>query len=81
MQITRTSPSPPTLQRWDSVFITNGENGEIDKSKLSKLSKYFLHTHAYARVGVYVLQFYLLYLLYLLGDRKENVLGHLLKGK
>ena len=37
--------------------------------------------HAYAHGGVYVLEFYLLYLLYLLGDRKENVLGHLLKGK
>ena len=42
-----TSPSPPTLQRWDSVFITNGENGEIDKSKLSKLSKYF---YTYTRI-------------------------------
>ena len=90
MQITRTSPSPPTLQRWGSVFITNGENGRMEKltrvseanrvSRVSRVST-FIYMHAYAHGGVYVLEFYLLYLLYLLGDRKENVLGHLLKGK
>lgn len=62
MQITRTSPSPPTLQRWDSVFITNGENGRMEKltrvseanrvSRVSRVSTFYICTHT--RTGVYM---------------------------
>ena len=55
MQITRTSPSPPTLQRWGSVFITNGENGRMEKltrvseaNRVSRVSR--VSTFYYARI-------------------------------
>ena len=59
MQITRTSPSPPTLQRWGSVFITNGENGRMEKltrvseanrvSRVSRVSTFYIYARIRAR--------------------------------